>query len=54
MAEMAGVGELALFHHDPAHDDATVEGLAGLAQAAAGGLSVTAARQGRTLVLGPA
>jgi phosphoribosyl 1,2-cyclic phosphodiesterase len=53
IAEMAGVGELVLFHHDPAHDDATVERLAGLARAAAGGMPVAAARQGQTLMLGP-
>jgi phosphoribosyl 1,2-cyclic phosphodiesterase len=53
LAEMACVRELALFHHDPAHDDATVERLTAEADATAASVSVTAARQGRTLALDP-
>jgi ribonuclease BN (tRNA processing enzyme) len=51
-AELAGARHLALFHHDPAHDDRHVEELARQAQAASDGIPVTAAREGATIVLG--
>lgn len=50
-ADMVGARTLALFHHDPLHDDAVVERLTAEAQAAARGLRVIAARQGATLTL---
>ena len=49
------MGELVLFHHDPAHCDATVDGLLEGAQAAAVGRNVgavSAAAEGRTISLG--
>ena len=50
VALAAGVRRLALFHHDPTHDDATMERLEAGAQAraaaAAGSLDVFAAREG--------
>src|SRR5437588_529092 len=53
VALAAGCGRLALFHHDPAHDDATVARLEAIAQdrAAARGraLEVFAAAEGREL-----
>lgn len=51
-ARMAGVQTLALFHHDPLHDDAAIERLTAEAQAAAEGLRIIAARQGAALVVG--
>lgn len=54
VAELAGARELALFHHDPAHDDDTVTRLASEAAATARGVSVLAAREGQALTLGPA
>ena len=55
VAHQAGVGELVLFHHDPAHCAATVDGLLEGAQAAAVGRNVgavSAAAEGRTISLG--
>jgi len=50
-AEMAGVRSLALFHHDPSHDDADVERMELDAQRAFHGPHVEAARQGATITL---
>jgi phosphoribosyl 1,2-cyclic phosphodiesterase len=50
-AEMAGARSLALFHHDPAHDDSDVERLELDAQRAGRGVHVEAARQGATITL---
>ena len=51
MARQAGAATLALFHHDPLHDDAMIDGFVSLArQAASGhGLEVLAAREGLRL-----
>lgn len=49
VAARAGAKRLALFHHDPAHDDATVDRLLGLAEEASsrlGGPPVIAAAEG--------
>ena len=52
LAREAGVDHLALFHHDPDHDDAQVDGLLAMARAAApAGLAVSAAREGWTVTL---
>jgi phosphoribosyl 1,2-cyclic phosphodiesterase len=50
-AELMGVRALALFHHDPWHDDDQVAALAQEALAAADGLTVVAARQGASITL---
>lgn len=51
-AAAAKVGRLALFHHDPDHDDAQIEGLLAMARAAApAGLTVDAAREGWSVTL---
>ena len=50
-AKMVGARALALFHHDPAHDDADVERLELDAQQAFAGLHIEAARQGATITL---
>jgi len=47
VAEVAGARRLALFHHDPAHDDAMVEGIERDAQAHFGG--AFAARENRSI-----
>ena len=52
-ADLVGARQLALFHHDPSHDDDVVEQLAIEAQAACHGAHVLAARQGSTINLGP-
>lgn len=52
-AEMTGARRLALFHHDPAHDDTTVARLELEARQAGRTTRVHAARQGATIVLGP-
>ena len=54
LAELAGAGTLALFHHDPGHDDETVAELEDQASAFARSVPVFAARQGQTLELGAA
>jgi phosphoribosyl 1,2-cyclic phosphodiesterase len=50
-AELMEARSLVLFHHDPWHDDRQVASLAREAQAAARGLTVTAARQGAAITL---
>lgn len=51
-ADLAGARALALFHHDPAHDDGTIDRLAAEARAASDRLQVFAARQGASVRLG--
>lgn len=52
LAGEAGVDQLALFHHDPDHDDAQVDGLLAMARAAApAGMTVSAAHEGWTVTL---
>lgn len=54
LAEQAGAGHLVLFHHDPMHTDADIDGLAAeAASSAPPGLVVTAAREGETFDLDP-
>jgi ribonuclease BN (tRNA processing enzyme) len=50
-ARRCGVRRLALFHHDPLHDDPTIRAMTQAAQAAADGAieEVTAAREGDTV-----
>ncbi len=55
VAAEAGVRRLALFHHDPSHDDATIDALAAHARSLAVGTSVEEvliATEGLTVVLG--
>jgi phosphoribosyl 1,2-cyclic phosphodiesterase len=54
MAVKAGVGRLALFHHDPAHDDDQLDAMAKRARELAGasGLTVNAAIENETVTLG--
>ena len=52
-AEMTGARRLALFHHDPAHDDDTVARLEREAGQASRMTRPLAARQGATIALGP-
>jgi len=57
VAHQAAVGELVLFHHDPAHCDGTIDGILATAVERAVDLdigSVTAAMEGRTVQLRPA
>lgn len=51
-AELTRARALALFHHDPWHDDSRVAHMTREAQAATGAVTVTAARQGATVTLG--
>jgi ribonuclease BN (tRNA processing enzyme) len=51
-ASLAGVRRLAVFHHDPAHDDATLDRLVAEVAAAAPGIEVLGAREGQSVVLG--
>jgi phosphoribosyl 1,2-cyclic phosphodiesterase len=54
VAKQAGVHTLALFHHDPAHDDQTIDGLLSGAQCMSAGMSgaeVIAAAEGLTIDL---
>jgi CheY-like chemotaxis protein/phosphoribosyl 1,2-cyclic phosphodiesterase len=55
MAALAGVGRLALFHHDPKHDDDTLDALQEharrLASQHGGGLEVFVAREGEEIEL---
>jgi phosphoribosyl 1,2-cyclic phosphodiesterase len=53
LAGEAGAERLALFHHDPMHDDATIDRLAASAAecGAANGVTVFAAREGETISL---
>jgi len=56
VAHRAGVGELVLFHHDPAHDDDQVDRLLDAARSRAEGLAVdrvSAAAEGLTISLVP-
>lgn len=50
-AAQAGVRRLACFHHDPAHDDATVERLVAEARAEVPEIDVSGAREGQTVHL---
>jgi ribonuclease BN (tRNA processing enzyme) len=50
-ARQAGVRRLAAFHHDPAHDDATLDRLVAEVAAAATGIEVSGAREGETIAL---
>jgi phosphoribosyl 1,2-cyclic phosphodiesterase len=51
-ARASGAKRLALFHHDPLHDDATVGAILEDARSQAGGsLEIAAAREGQTLAL---
>ena len=50
-AEGAGVQRLACFHHDPAHDDPTVDRLIAAAAEAAPGVEVIGAREGLSLTV---
>jgi phosphoribosyl 1,2-cyclic phosphodiesterase len=55
VASEAGARRLALFHHDPAHDDKQIDGLAAAARGMAEHLDVSevlAAAEGLTVVLG--
>jgi ribonuclease BN (tRNA processing enzyme) len=54
MAVKAGVGRLALFHHDPAHDDDQLDAMVKRARelAGSGGLTVNAATENETVTLG--
>jgi ribonuclease BN (tRNA processing enzyme) len=51
MATEAGVGQLMLFHHEPAHSDEEVEALAEEARALANGIEVLIAREGEVIDL---
>jgi phosphoribosyl 1,2-cyclic phosphodiesterase len=52
LAAEARVRQLALFHHDPEHDDGDVDGLLAMARAAAPvGITVNAAHEGWTVTL---
>ena len=50
-ARAAGVDHLVAFHHDPWHDDVTLDRLFEQARAEADGLQVSAAQEGRTVTL---
>jgi phosphoribosyl 1,2-cyclic phosphodiesterase len=50
-AGRARVRRLALFHHDPSHDDATLDRLVAEVADAAAGIEVTGAREGETISL---
>jgi ribonuclease BN (tRNA processing enzyme) len=50
-ALQAGARRLACFHHDPAHDDATLDRLVAEVVAAAPGIEVIAAREGLSVAL---
>jgi ribonuclease BN (tRNA processing enzyme) len=56
VAAEAGARRLALFHHDPAHDDDTIDGLAGHAADLGDrrGVEVLAAHEGLTIAFGSA
>jgi len=52
LAAEASVKQLALFHHDPGHDDGQIDALLAMARdAAPAGLTVDAAREGWTVTL---
>jgi phosphoribosyl 1,2-cyclic phosphodiesterase len=48
-AELAGAKRLACFHHDPAHDDETIDRLVAEVAAAAPGIEVSGASEGQTV-----
>ncbi len=48
-ARQAGARRLVAFHHDPAHDDATLDRLVAEVAAAAPGIPVTGAREGQSI-----
>lgn len=48
-ATIVGARRLVCFHHDPGHDDTTIDRLVADVSAAAPGLAVSGARQGETL-----
>lgn len=48
-ATQAGAKRLSCFHHDPAHDDATLDRLVAEVAAAAPGIAVSGAMEGQTL-----
>ena len=50
-AVQAGARHLAVFHHDPAHDDATLDRLVAEVAAAAPGIPVSGAREGGVMSL---
>jgi phosphoribosyl 1,2-cyclic phosphodiesterase len=50
-ARQAGVPRLSCFHHDPAHDDATLDRLVEEVATAAPGIEVTGSREGQTIEL---
>jgi phosphoribosyl 1,2-cyclic phosphodiesterase len=50
-AGLAGVRRLSVFHHDPAHDDATLDRLVGEVAAAAPDIEVSGAREGASIAL---
>jgi ribonuclease BN (tRNA processing enzyme) len=50
-ARQAGVKQLSAFHHDPAHDDATLDRLVAEVADAAPGIEVTGAHEGETISL---
>jgi ribonuclease BN (tRNA processing enzyme) len=50
-ARQAGVRRLAAFHHDPAHDDATLDRLVAEVAELAPGIEVSGAREGETISL---
>jgi ribonuclease BN (tRNA processing enzyme) len=56
LALRAGVKKLVLFHHDPSHDDKTIDGFVRHARALVkkqrGKLKVEAAQEGMTIHLG--
>lgn len=53
-AKRAGVRQLVLFHHDPEHDDESLDRLVDEARAASGGMNVVAAREGESYEVGAA
>ena len=51
-ADVLGVDDLRLFHHDPSHDDATLAGMEGDARDLARGVAVSLAREGEVVLAG--
>jgi phosphoribosyl 1,2-cyclic phosphodiesterase len=50
-AQLVGAKRLACFHHDPAHDDSTIDRLVQATAAVAEGVDVSGAREGQTISL---
>ena len=48
-AELVGARQLTCFHHDPSHDDSTLDRLVGEVATAAPTITVTGAREGETI-----